>query len=110
MPLFSVNKENSDSTMIMGPTSGLADSRRRFLRYLALSPALASPLLIGSSLRKAFALGQAGSPRDEIYSGAESIKRADQVLDVMEFEPLARKALPPAHFAYLATGVDDDAT
>ena len=28
----------------------------------------------------------------------------------MEFEPLARKALPPAHFAYLATGVDDDAT
>jgi len=110
MPLFSVKKENSDSTMIMGPTSGLADSRRRFLRYLALSPALASPLLIGSSLRKAFALGQAGSPRDEIYSGAESIKRADQVLDVMEFEPLARKALPPAHFAYLATGVDDDAT
>jgi 4-hydroxymandelate oxidase len=28
----------------------------------------------------------------------------------MEFEELARKALPPAHFAYLATGVDDDAT
>jgi len=28
----------------------------------------------------------------------------------MEFEPLAREALPPAHFAYLATGVDDDAT
>jgi (S)-2-hydroxy-acid oxidase len=28
----------------------------------------------------------------------------------MEFEDLARKALPPAHFAYLATGVDDDRT
>jgi len=96
--------------MIPRSTSGLNDSRRKFLRYLALSPALASPLLIGSSLRKAFASGQAGSPHDEVYAGAESIKSADQVLDVMDFEPLARKALPPAHFAYLATGVDDDAT
>ncbi|HEY1497456.1 MAG TPA: alpha-hydroxy acid oxidase, partial [Candidatus Solibacter sp.] len=26
------------------------------------------------------------------------------------FEELARKALPPAHFGYIATGVDDDAT
>ncbi|HUM06861.1 MAG TPA: alpha-hydroxy acid oxidase [Terriglobales bacterium] len=38
------------------------------------------------------------------------ITSADKALDVMEFEPLARKALPPAHFAYLATGVDDDVT
>jgi len=28
----------------------------------------------------------------------------------MDFEPAARKALPPAHFGYLATGVDDDGT
>ena len=28
----------------------------------------------------------------------------------MEFEPLARDALPPAHFGYIATGVDDDLT
>ena len=35
---------------------------------------------------------------------------ADQVLDVMDFEPLARAALPPAHFGYIATGVDDDLT
>jgi len=31
-------------------------------------------------------------------------------MDVMDFEPAARKALPPAHFGYLATGVDDDGT
>jgi 4-hydroxymandelate oxidase len=32
------------------------------------------------------------------------------VLNVMDFEPLARAALPPAHFGYIATGVDDDRT
>ncbi len=34
----------------------------------------------------------------------------DQVLNVMDFEALARAALPPAHFAFIATGVDDDRT
>lgn len=38
------------------------------------------------------------------------IDSAGQVLNVMDFEPLARAALPPAHFAYIATGVDDDLT
>ena len=31
-------------------------------------------------------------------------------LNVMDFEPLARKALPPAHWGYLASGVNDDYT
>ena len=35
---------------------------------------------------------------------------AGQVLNVMDFEPLARTALPPAHYAYIATGIDDDLT
>jgi (S)-2-hydroxy-acid oxidase len=35
---------------------------------------------------------------------------ADQVLNVADFEALARAKLPPAHFGYLATGVDDDRT
>ncbi|HUO78968.1 MAG TPA: alpha-hydroxy acid oxidase [Steroidobacteraceae bacterium] len=38
------------------------------------------------------------------------VTAAGQVLNVMEFEALAREALPPAHFGYLATGVDDDRT
>jgi (S)-2-hydroxy-acid oxidase len=38
------------------------------------------------------------------------ITSADQVLNVSEFEPLARVALPPAHFGYIATGADDDRT
>ena len=35
---------------------------------------------------------------------------AGDVLNVMDFEPLARKALAPGHWGYLATGVDDDVT
>jgi (S)-2-hydroxy-acid oxidase len=35
---------------------------------------------------------------------------ADQVLNVADFEALARAALPPAHFGYIATGADDDRT
>jgi 4-hydroxymandelate oxidase len=33
-----------------------------------------------------------------------------QAINVFEFEAAARKALPPAHWGYLSTGVDDDAT
>ena len=38
------------------------------------------------------------------------ITAADQAVDVFDFERLARSKLPPAHFGYLATGVDGDAT
>ena len=31
-------------------------------------------------------------------------------LNVMDFEAMARLKLPPAHFGYLITGVDDDGT
>ena len=94
----------------MDSSSGLTGSRRRFLRYLALSPALASPVLMGGSLRKALSLDFDDPPPERSSSSSESIASAEQALDVMEFEALARKRLPPAHFAYLATGVDDDAT
>ena len=33
-----------------------------------------------------------------------------EAINVLDFEAVARKVLPPAHFGYLATGVDDDAT
>jgi isopentenyl diphosphate isomerase/L-lactate dehydrogenase-like FMN-dependent dehydrogenase len=39
-----------------------------------------------------------------------AIAGAKDAINVMDFEPLARKALPPAHWGYLATGVDDDLT
>jgi 4-hydroxymandelate oxidase len=68
-------------------------NRRRFLQFLAGSP------LLGSLPAMAWQKEQSGalaSPRDAV--------------NVMDFEEAAHKALPPAHWGYLATGVDDDAT
>lgn len=88
-------------------------SRREFLSFLAASPLLASSLN-RDSLARLLAMhagfGDAASSGDELARAAYLIASPDQALDVMEFEPVARKALPPAHFGYLATGVDDDAT
>ena len=38
------------------------------------------------------------------------ISSPGEALSVFEFEPLAKKVLPPAHYGYLASGVDDDLT
>src|SRR5580700_5335849 len=71
-------------------------ARREFLRFLAASPLAA----------QAWAQNPTG-PYTPAYMAPASAKDA---LDVMDFEPLARKALPPAHWGYMATGVDDDLT
>lgn len=70
-----------------------AAARRSFLRFL-----LGSPLAAG--LVPLVRAGDAEAAGDSL---------AD-MLNVMDFEPVARRKIPIAHFAYLATGVDDDAT
>ena len=60
-------------------------------------------------------ISRAGATPDDPPSRAfhrdpSPVTTADQVLNVSEFEPLARVALPPAHFGYIATGADDDRT
>lgn len=70
--------------------------RRAFLKFVAGSPLLAGLL----PFREAFTQQAA---ENAIASPAEAI-------NVLEFEAAARKALPPAHFGYMATGVDSDAT
>ncbi len=74
-------------------------NRRKFLRFLAASPLFAQALANQ-------ALGQdAAAP-----TPAAPTPTAKDILNVSEFEPLAHRALPPAHWGYVSTGVDDDAT
>src|SRR5436190_14138727 len=74
--------------------------RRQFLRYLA-----ASPLIPYLDLSPNWFAGAQSAPHDE-----ELIAAAKDAVNVFDFEPVARKKLPPAHFGYLATGTDDDGT
>ena len=74
----------------------MTNTRRRFLRYLAQSPLFAAAATHAQENRPAGLYPIIGDPKD--------------ALNVMDFEAAARKALPPAHFGYLASGVDDDVT
>jgi isopentenyl diphosphate isomerase/L-lactate dehydrogenase-like FMN-dependent dehydrogenase len=88
------------------------NSRRRFLRLLAASPLVAFSGLSLEKLAMSWS-GEAAGPLDVFERPAQGeglISTPDQAINVMEFEAVARKKLPPAHFGYLATGVDDDAT
>jgi isopentenyl diphosphate isomerase/L-lactate dehydrogenase-like FMN-dependent dehydrogenase len=71
-----------------------SESRRRFLGYL-----LASPLLAPIA-----ELANAVELLDELISSPE------EALNVFDLEAVARRELSPAHFGYLQTGVDGDAT
>jgi 4-hydroxymandelate oxidase len=79
-------------------------TRRAFLGGIGALPTLALPAAALSAA--------AGTPPPSVLYRREPppIESAEQVVNVMEFEDLARIALPPAHFAYIATGVDDDLT
>jgi isopentenyl diphosphate isomerase/L-lactate dehydrogenase-like FMN-dependent dehydrogenase len=68
----------------------MTPERRRFLKYLAASP------LVARAWGQSPAAAVLANPKD--------------ALDLMDFEEAARKALPPSHWGYMATGVDDDLT
>ena len=79
------------------PAPVLARSRREFLLLLATSTAIAPAV-------RAWAQQLAAAPDSVVIASAKD------ALQVMDFEAAARKALPPAHWGYMATGVDDDVT
>lgn len=82
--------------------------RRRFLRFLAASPLMAVPGVVpgGWPGRR---LAQAGAAPGGVDDRAV-ISSVREAVDVFDFEAVAQKNLLPAHWAYLATGVDDDST
>lgn len=83
----------------MGTSRSSRTTRRAVLGGLAILPAIAARSLAEGLL-----------PGKAFLRAPAPITSADQVLNVMEFEALAREALPPAHFGYIATGNDDDRT
>ncbi len=93
----------------MSPHESSTD-RRRFLKLLA-----ASPLFSYAGWPTGWLAALSGAPGNRFAGGGwlqddDVIRSVEDAINVMDFEPAARKMLQTAHFAYLATGVDDDAT
>src|SRR5690349_12683299 len=72
-------------------------SRRAFLRFVAGSPYVA-------------ALGGLPSFSQQSPEVAGVITDWKEALSVMDFEEAGRRKVLPGHWAYMASGVDDDAT
>ena len=67
--------------------------RRLFLQALAATPLAAAAAWAGQS---------------ELPAGR--LASAEEAITVMDFESAAQSVLPPAHWGYMASGVDDDLT
>jgi 4-hydroxymandelate oxidase len=90
-------------------------SRRTFLTFLA-----ASPLFAAAGLERTTLARMLTGPRrdqaaalaliDQATQAAALISSPAEALDVFDFEPVAKKNIPVAHWGYLMTGTDDDAT
>lgn len=75
-------------------------SRRAFISFLATSPLYAG---LGYFSRS---FAQTPAPA----TGDGLIARAGDALDVFDFEPVAHRNIPPAHWGYLVSGVDGEDT
>ena len=87
-----------------------AESRRRFLQYLAASPLLAASG--GSALADLLVPGSK-LPDPLMWAPLDPtrlIKTPKEAINVFDFEPVMRQNVPPAHFGYMASGIDDEVT
>src|SRR5262245_29653768 len=94
----------------MSPRSDPAITRRRFVQFLAASPSSTYPG--GSALAQSIS-APSRLPDPMLWAPRDLdklISDPKEALDVFDFEPVAKKNLPPAHFGYLATGIDDEVT
>ncbi len=85
-------------------------SRRQFLRFLAASPLLASSRF---DARAGESLAADKYPDPLIwapFNPQDIIGSPKDAINVFDFEPVARNNVPPAHFGYMASGIDGETT
>ena len=79
-------------------------ARREFLKFLAASPYVAAVGGVGAFVRMPELAPQTGT------AAADFIANPASALNVFDFEEVAHRKVMPGHWAYMASGVDDDAT
>ncbi|MBI2187078.1 MAG: alpha-hydroxy-acid oxidizing protein [Acidobacteria bacterium] len=89
------------------------ENRRQLLKWLAASPLLAFPGLAALAAQTPGARPQP-RPDDPVIWAPRNfqdvITKPQDAINVFDFEPVARKNIPPAHFGYMASGIDDEVT
>jgi isopentenyl diphosphate isomerase/L-lactate dehydrogenase-like FMN-dependent dehydrogenase len=80
-------------------------ARREFLRFLAASPYVAAVGGIAAFVRLPESSAQNGNAVP-----AEVLSDPSGALNVFDFEEVAHRKVASGHWAYMASGVDDDAT
>src|SRR5688500_2968099 len=87
-------------------------SRRQLLKWLAASPLLACPGLAGLAAQSLAPVPQKNA--DPIMWAPPNLQNLitspGDAINVFDFEPVMRKVVPPAHFGYMASGIDDEVT
>jgi 4-hydroxymandelate oxidase len=86
-------------------------SRRELLKWLAGSPLLAFPGLAALAAQSPAVPQRRPDPM--LWTPADLqdlIKTPGDAINVFDFEPVMRKNVPPAHFGYMASGIDDEVT
>lgn len=86
---------------------GASITRRSFIRYLAASPLFTTTAVL-STPGNLMAFG--GLSVLEENAMERLITTPEEAINVFDFEQLASQIIPPAHFGFLTTGVDDDRT
>jgi len=88
------------------------ESRRQLLKWLSASPLLAFPGL--AALAADGASPAPLTPQDPRVWAPPSLQdlitSPRDAINVFDFEPVMRKNVPPAHFGYMASGIDDEVT
>src|SRR5437588_12913534 len=84
------------------------ESRRAFLKFLA-----ASPLVAASDLAAWANENPSRLPDPMLWAPRnldKLISSPKEAINVFDFEPVMAKNVPPAHFGYMASGIDDEVT
>ncbi len=93
--------------IVMRKPMSTSTARREFLKFLAASPYVAALGGLSAFLKQS-ALAQKTDQKDA--AAADVIGTPAAALNVFDFEEAAHRKVRNSHWAYMVSGVDDDAT
>ena len=91
----------------MSELMSTSTARRHFLKFLAASPYIAA---LGGVTAFLGRTGLAQSAGQTSQTASDVIASPAEALDVFDFEEAAHRKVRNSHWAYMVSGVDDDAT